>query len=204
MKLAFYHFQNANLLQAILGIFAGICATKAADSSQELKRLLKVPELQNLLSKADEAASRRQQEEARYHNLVESVRFEAQQQYARDMLRVHREQLLIHWTEIQNLQTMLATEESLDPEIRKHILNFIVRTNYIGSTGRNFLQQIPIIGGFLHFLFGPIWEVLYTRNIGRINRSLLAKGQNSADPTPPTDSHLTPQVEAMPKNDNRG
>ena len=173
--LPIYTAPNANLLQVVLGILAGIFATKAADSSQELRRLLKVPEIETLISKADEAASRREEEEERYRKLVQAVKSEAQQQYARDMISVHREQLLLHWSEIQKFQVMLDNEVPLDPEVSKHILQFIVRTNYVSGFGRQFLREIPILGGILQYLFGPLWDVFYARNIGRINRAFRRK-----------------------------
>ena len=134
-----------------------------------------VPEINNLLSKVDSAKTKREEEEKRYQNLVAVVRKEAQQQYARDMLIMHRERLLEHWTEIQSLQAMLeseAAEDQLDPATHRHIMEFIIQTRFVGYMGRGFLRGIPFVGGMLDYLFGPIWEVYYSKNVNRLTKLL--------------------------------
>ena len=57
-NISFYNFQNENLLQVLLAVIAGVFATKATDSSTQLKRLMKVPEINEMIAKADSAQER--------------------------------------------------------------------------------------------------------------------------------------------------
>ena len=52
-----------------------------------------------------------------------------------------------------------------DPIVRKHIRNYILKSKYIDYAGKNALSNIPIIGGLLSILFGPLWDTYYSRNI---------------------------------------
>jgi hypothetical protein len=183
-NLAIYRLSSPSLLQATLGIIAGLAATKAADSSRELRRLMSVAEIETLLKKADSARSEKDREEERRRNIVSLVKHETQQQYARDMLTLHREQLMEHWRAVQQLQAMLdepPPELDLDPKVKRHIQEFIVRTKYIDYMGRDFLRQIPFLGGFLHYLLGPLWESYYMANIAKVNRLFLKKIQRFGD-----------------------
>ncbi|MBN1569253.1 MAG: hypothetical protein JXA73_15500 [Acidobacteria bacterium] len=173
-----YKMNNANLIQVTLAILAGFFATKAADSSREIKRLLKVTEIDALLNKADEASSKSQQEQERYHNLATLVRSESKLQFARDMIINHKEQLEYHWQQILALESILEKEEidaGIDPKVRNIIQNYIIKTRYLQYMGRNFLRNVPLIGGLLDYLFSPLWDQYYMRNLSKFQK--VARGK---------------------------
>ncbi len=160
-----YKISDPNLLQVILAVIAGILATKASDSSSELKKLLKVPELKEIIEKAETS-------EERLKNLEKLIAEETKRQFTRDMLINHRKQLITHWEQIITLERLLAEnlDTDFDPIVRKHIRNYILKSKYIDYAGKNALSNIPIIGGLLSILFGPLWDTYYSRNIEKIEK----------------------------------
>jgi len=160
----------------IFSVLAGIFATKAADSSRELKELMKVREINNLINQANK-------ESERLHNLKRLVDYEVEQQFARDMLLNHRQQLIQHWEEIQRFESLLVKEDeqdNLDPRIRELIRGYILRSKYLDEIGEQFLDSLPIVGWILKPTLGPLWKDYYTRNMGKINKMILTRqnGQN--------------------------
>jgi len=173
-NLAFYTMTNSNLIQVVLAVLAGIFATKASDSARELKKLMSVAEIDGLLKKADEANNNAQKQQQKYEQLSKLVKAETEKQFARSMLENHRRQLIRHWSEISAIEALLADDSEtteIDPETKKHIQSYILRTKYIEYIGRNFLQNIPFFGGLLNFMFGPLWEELYVRATLKMNAS---------------------------------
>jgi len=154
-----------NILQIILSVLAGIFATKASDSSSELKKLMKVPQLKEIIEKAETS-------EERIKNLEKLIAEETKRQFTRDMLINHRKQLITHWEQIVTLERLLSEtpDTDFDPIVRKHIRNYILKSKYIDYVGKNALDNIPIIGGLLNLIFGPIWETYYSRNIEKIEK----------------------------------
>ncbi len=155
-----YKIADPNLLQVILAAMAGVLATKASDSSTELRRLMKVPELTEILEKAETS-------EGRLKKLEKLIAEETKRQFTRDMLINHRKQLISHWEQIITLERLLSEnlDADFDPVVRKHIKNYILKSNYIDYLGRNALYNIPIIGGLLNLFLGPMWNAYYSRNI---------------------------------------
>ena len=178
---SFYSIQNPSLIQVLLAVLAGIFATKASDSSHELKKLLKVSDIQILLQKADTAASRSKQEQERLDNLVNLVQYEVEQQFAREMLINHRRQMLYHWEQTVKLEAIFDKEEKtdgIDPKIRQQIKNYVLRTQYIEYMGKGFLRGIPVFGRLLDYLIGPLWNAYYLRNIHKFNKFLRKEKAN--------------------------
>ncbi|OYU97402.1 MAG: hypothetical protein CFE21_03670 [Bacteroidetes bacterium B1(2017)] len=163
--LPFYKISDSNLLQVILAVLAGVLATKASDSSSELKKLMKVPELKEIIEKAETS-------EERLKNLEKLIGEETKRQFTRDMLINHRKQLINHWEHIITLERLLSEnpDTDFDPIVRKHIRNYILKSKYIDYAGRKALNNIPLIGGLLSILFGPLWDTYYSRNIEKIER----------------------------------
>ncbi len=175
---SFYKVQSPALIQVVLAVLAGILATKAADSSRELRKLLKVKDIQDLLQKADAAAAKSEEEDKRLKNVVKLVGYEVEQQFAREMLINHRKQLAYHWEQILKLEAVFAkedTSEGLDPQVKHLIHNYIIKTQYLAYMGKGFLRNIPMIGGFLDYLLGPLWNAYYLKNLPRFNK--MAKKQ---------------------------
>lgn len=162
-----YKLADPNLLQVILAVIAGVLATKASDSSSELKKLMKIPELKEIIEKAETS-------EERYKNLEKVIAEETKRQFTRDMLINHRKQLISHWEQIITLERLLEEnpDTDFDPVIRKHIRNYILKSKYIDYAGKNALSNIPIIGGLLSLLLGPIWDTYYSRNIEKIEKRM--------------------------------
>ena len=160
-----YKVTEPNILQIILSVLAGIFATKASDSSSELKKLMKVPQLKEIIEKAETS-------EERIKNLEKLIAEETKRQFTRDMLINHRKQLITHWEQIVTLERLLSEtpDTDFDPILRKHIRNYILKSKYIDYVGKNALDNIPIIGGLLNLIFGPIWETYYSRNIEKIEK----------------------------------
>jgi hypothetical protein len=75
-NLKIYSLNSPSLIQIIFSVLAGIFATKAADSSRELKELMKVREINTLINKANK-------ESKRLRNLKQLVDYEVEQQFAR-------------------------------------------------------------------------------------------------------------------------
>ncbi|CAL2088159.1 hypothetical protein [Tenacibaculum sp. 190524A05c] len=165
-NLSFYNFEDANLLQVILAVVAGVFATKATDSSTQLKRLMKVPEINEMIAKADSA-------QERYEKLEELIKDETKRQFARDMLVNHRKQLINHWEQITEMERVLSEnlDTEFDPKVRKQIRNYILKTKYIDYVGRGVLGNIPLIGGMLDFLLGPLWDTYYSRNLEKFEKT---------------------------------
>lgn len=178
--ISLYTIQNPALIQVVLAVLAGIFATKAADSSRELKKLFKVKDIQDLLKKADDAAAKSEEEARRLKNVVRLVGYEVEQQFAREMLINHRKQLSYHWEQILKLESIFEksdTSEDLDPKIKQLIQSYIIKTQYLEYMGKGFLRNIPIIGRFLNYLFGPLWNAYYLKNLPRFNK--MAKKQDA-------------------------
>ncbi|WP_422091610.1 hypothetical protein [Tenacibaculum ovolyticum] len=169
-NLSFYNFQDANLLQVILAVIAGVFATKATDSSTQLKRLMKVPEINEMIAKADSA-------QERYEKLEELIKDETKRQFARDMLVNHRKQLVNHWEQITEMERVLSEnlDTEFDPKVRKQIRNYILKTKYIDYVGRGVLRSIPLVGGMLDFLLGPLWDTYYSRNLEKFEQTKTEK-----------------------------
>lgn len=165
-NLSFYNFQNENLLQVLLAVLAGVFATKATDSSTQLKRLMKVPEINEMIAKADSA-------QERYEKLEELIKDETKRQFARDILVNHRKQLVNHWEQITEMERVLAEnlDTEFDPKVRKQIRNYILKTKYIDYAGRGVLRSIPLVGGILDFLLGPLWDTYYSRNLEKFEKT---------------------------------
>jgi hypothetical protein len=181
-KFHFYTFQNDNLVQIILAALAGIFATKASDSSSELKKLMNVTQIDDLIQKVDNVSGEVDKQQAKYKNISQLVKNETEKQFARSMLVNHKKQLIHHWSEIRSIEALLSDQaeiENIDPEVRKHIENYILRSKYIDYIGRNFLQTIPIFGSFLNFLFGPLWEDVYLRVTHRLNNRKTKKNNGN-------------------------
>jgi hypothetical protein len=175
---SFYSFENPALIQVVLAVLAGIFATKAADSSRELRKLFKVKDIQELLQRADAAAVKSEEEAKRLKNVVKLVGYEVEQQFSREMLINHRKQLSYHWEQILKLESVLEkedTSEDLDPRIKQIIHNYIIKTQYLEYMGKGFLHNIPFFGRFLDYLLGPLWNAYYLKNLPRFNR--MAKKQ---------------------------
>ncbi|CAM4288650.1 hypothetical protein [Zobellia nedashkovskayae] len=164
--LSFYSFKDANLLQVILAVIAGVFATKATDSSSQLKRLMKVPEINEILAKADTA-------QERYEKLEQLIKDETKRQFARDMLVNHRKQLINHWEQITEMERVLSEnlDTEFDPRVRNLIRNYILKTKYVDYAGRGLLGNIPIFGGILDLLLGPLWDTYYSRNLEKFEKS---------------------------------
>lgn len=170
---SFYHLENHQLIQVVFSVIAGIFATKASDSSNELKKLLKVKDIQELLGKAEKAANQSEEEKKRLKNIVELVATEVEQQFAREMLINHRKQLTYHWEQILILESVIGKEEDeaqIDSKVRKIIQQYIVRTQYVEYMGKGFLRNIPFFGQLLDYIFGPVWNAYYLKNIYRFNK----------------------------------
>ena len=153
-NISFYSVQSPSLIQVVLAVAAGIFATKAADSSRELRQLLKVKDIQDLLQKADAAAAKSKEESKRLKNVVKLVGYEVEQQFAREMLINHRKQLSYHWEQILKLESVFAkedTSEDLDPKIKQLIHNYIIKTQYLEYMGKGFFRNIPIVGSLLDY-----------------------------------------------------
>lgn len=165
-NLSFYNFEDANLLQVILAVVAGVFATKATDSSTQLKRLMKVPEINEMIAKADSS-------QERYEKLEELIKNETKIQFARDMLVNHRKQLINHWEQITELERVLSEklDTEFDPRVRNQIRNYILKTKLIDYAGRGVFRKIPIIGGILDFLLGPLWDTYYSRNLEKFEKT---------------------------------
>lgn len=172
-KFSFYHLDNHQLIQIVFSVIAGIFATKASDSSNELRKLLKVKDIQELLGKADKAANQSEEETKRLRNIVKLVATEVEQQFAREMLINHRKQLAYHWEQILILESVIGKEETeaqIDLKVRKIIQQYIVRTQYIEYMGKGFLRNIPFFGKLLDYILGPAWNAYYLKNMHRFNR----------------------------------
>jgi hypothetical protein len=169
----FYSLKDPQVIQVIFAILAGVFATKASDSSHELKKLLKVKDIQDLLTKADAAESESAKERARLQKLVDLVAYEVEQQFAREMLINHRRQLISHWEQVRKLEGILEKEESadqIDPRVKEIIQEHIIRTQYIEYMGKGFLRNVPFVGGFLDYFFGPVWNAYYLKNMPAFNK----------------------------------
>lgn len=172
-KFTFYNLQDYQLIQIVLSVLAGIFATKASDSSSELKELLKVKDIQYLLKKVNDAANQSEEEKNRLNNLVRLVGFEVEQQFAREMLINHRRQLTFHWEQTLKLESILEKEETvdqIDPKVKNIIQQYIIRTQYIEYMGKGFLLNIPFVGRFLDYIFGPVWNAYYLNNLHKFNK----------------------------------
>lgn len=169
-NLSFYNFKDPNLLQVILAVVTGVFATKAADSSSQLKKLMKVPEIHEMIEKATSA-------QERYEKLEELIKDETKRQFARDMLVNHRKQLINHWEQITEMERVLSEnlDTEFDPKVRKQIRNYILKTKYIDYVGRGVLKSIPIAGGILDFLLGPLWDTYYSRNLEKFEKTKIEK-----------------------------
>ncbi|MDQ1354857.1 MAG: hypothetical protein QG657_5166 [Acidobacteriota bacterium] len=181
-NVSFYSIKSAALIQVVLAVLAGVFATKAADSSRELRKLFKVKDIQELLQKADDAAAKSMEEANRLKNIVKLVGYEVEQQFARDMLINHRKQLSFHWEQILKLEAVFKKEDTskgLDPEVKKLIQNYIIKTQYLEYMGKGFLRNIPILGGLFDYLFGPLWNAYYLKNLPRFNK--IAKKQKASN-----------------------
>lgn len=167
LNVTFYNFENANIVQIVFSVLAGIFATKATDSSRELRELLKIRDIDELVSKANE-------EDERLRNLKQLVDHEVQQQFARDMLLNHRQQLAQHWNQILRFEALLDEEDGdvTDARVRELIRNYLVRSEYLDDIGTDFLRSIPMLGVLLEPALGPLWRNYYRENRVRINRIL--------------------------------
>ena len=177
-NVSFYSIQSPALIQVVLAVLAGIFATKAADSSRELRKLLRVKDIQELMQKADAAVTKSEEEAKRLKKVVKIVGYEVEQQFAREMLINHRKQLSYHWEQILKLESVFKKEETsedLDPKVKQLIHNYIIKTQYLEYMGKGFLRNIPVLGGLFDYLFGPLWNAYYLKNLPRFNK--MAKKQ---------------------------
>lgn len=163
--LAYYNFKDPNLLQVLLAVVAGVFATKATDSSRELKKLMKVPEINEIIAKAETAQDT-------FEKLEKLIKDETTKQFARDMLVNHRKQLINHWESIVAMERVLSEnlDTDFDPVVRVQIRNYILKSKYIDYVGRGMLRNIPLIGGMLDFLLGPLWDTYYSRNVEKFEK----------------------------------
>lgn len=180
---------DTTIVQVVLAALAGIFATKASDSSRELRALLKVSTIEDLLGQAQKAKSLAHEQKTKLIKLNTLIKSETQAEFAREMIRRHRVQLDYHWSEILKLETLLGDgiESSEETELRNRVRAYLIKSRYIDYMGRGFLRSIPIIGSLLHMLFGPFWDEWYYRNLHKINRRFRA----TADATPSDDSGPT-------------
>lgn len=165
-KIPLYSAEDSNILQVILAVIAGIIATKASDSSRELKKLMKVPEINEIIQKAETA-------QERFDKLEELIKDETTKQFARDMLVNHRTQLMYHWEQIVVMERILSEnlDNDFDPKVKGHIRNYILKSRYLDYMGSRALKTIPVFGSFLDFLFGPIWDTYYRRNVEKFEKA---------------------------------
>ncbi len=181
-RFPFYILEDPSLIQVILGAFAGIFATKAADSTRDIRRILKISEIQDLLKRADEASAEAEQQQERRRNIVRLVQVEAEAEFARDMIMNHRQQLAYHWNQILKLESLIEdSEESVeDRELRNLVRSYIVKSRYVEYLGRDFLRGIPFFGPILHYFLAPIWDEFYYRNVRKINRLLRTRSSRNS------------------------
>ncbi len=168
-----YRIESYSLVQVVFAVLAGILATKASDSSRELKKLLKISDIQKLLEKADQAASKSHEEKKRLKHLVNLVGYQVEQQFTREMLINHRRQLAYHWEQVLKLESVFEKEETseeIDPKVKKIIQNYIIKTQFIEYMGRGFLRGMPFFGRLLDYLFGPLWSTYYLKNLPKLKK----------------------------------
>ncbi len=171
-SLGYYQLESKSLIEIVLSVSAGIFATKASDSSHEIKSLLKISKIDDLIGKAETAEERVKLQQEKLDNIEYLLKSEVESEFAKDMILRHKEQLEYHWREILKLETLIenVSTSSSDIELRDNVRKYLIKSRYIDYMGRNFLQNIPIIGGLIHILFGPLWDELYYRNMHKINK----------------------------------
>nr|VFJ43178.1 MAG: hypothetical protein BECKFW1821A_GA0114235_100313 [Candidatus Kentron sp. FW] len=172
----FYNLSDPSIIQIILGALAGIFATKASDSSREIKALLKIDKINDLLGEAETAESQAKTQREQLKKIEKLLASETEAEFARDMISRHRGQLEYHWSEILKLESLLDYEKESPEEtkLRKRVRGYLIKSRYIEYMGRGFLRNIPLFGSVLHILIGPIWDEWYYRNLHRINKKFRA------------------------------
>ena len=68
-SLGYYQLESKSLIEIILSVSAGIFATKASDSSHEIKSLLKISKIDDLISKAETAEERVKLQQEKLDNI---------------------------------------------------------------------------------------------------------------------------------------
>ena len=180
----YYTFENESIIQIILSVGAGIFATKASDSSREIKALLKIDKIEELLGEAKNAEEKAQTQTDRLNQIEQLLKSETEAEFARDMITRHREQLEYHWQEILKLESLIvdnSTNSKSDEELKTRVRAYLIKSRYIDYMGRGFLRSIPLIGSFLHMIFGPVWDEYYYRNMHKINKMLRATAKDAGD-----------------------
>ena len=178
----YYTLENESIIQIILSVGAGIFATKASDSSREIKALLKIDKIESLLGEAKNAEVKAQDQADKLEKIEKLLKSETEAEFARDMITRHREQLEYHWQEILKLETLIvdnAVSSQNDEELKNRVRAYLIKSRYIDYMGRGFLRSIPLIGTFLHMLFGPVWDEYYYRNMHKINKMLRATAKDT-------------------------
>ena len=61
-------------------------------------------------------------------------------------------------------------DTDFDPVVRVQIRNYILKSKYVDYVGRGMLRNIPLIGGILDFLLGPLWDTYYSRNVEKFEK----------------------------------
>nr|VFK56031.1 MAG: hypothetical protein BECKTUN1418D_GA0071000_10407 [Candidatus Kentron sp. TUN] len=175
-KFSFTDLSDPTIIQIILGVLAGVFATKASDPSREIKALLKIDKINDFLGEAETAENQAQAQKNRLRQIEKLLTSETEAEFARNMISRHREQVEYHWSEILKLESRLDEEKESpeDAELRRRVRGYLVKSRYIDYMGRGFLRSIPVFGSILHVLFGPIWDEWYYRNIHRINKKFRA------------------------------
>ena len=179
----YYQLPDKSIIQVILAVAAGIFATKASDSSREIKALLKIDKIDRLLGEAQSAEETAKTQKERLNQIEKLLTSETEAEFARDMIIRHREQLEYHWQEILKLESLIVENaESLeDTELKNRVRAYLIKSRYIDYMGRGFLRSIPFIGSILHMIFGPIWDEYYYRNMQKINTMLRATANQTND-----------------------
>ena len=180
----FYQFSDKSIMQIILAVAAGIFATKASDSSREIKSLLKIDKIDVLLGEAQSAEKTARTQKERLSQIEKLLTSETEAEFARDMIIRHREQLEYHWQELLKLEILIVENADSSPEdadLKDRVRAYLIKSRYIDYMGRGFLRSIPFVGSILHMIFGPIWDEYYYRNMHKINKMLRASANQTND-----------------------
>lgn len=173
----YYQLSDKAIIQIILGVAAGIFATKASDSSREIKALLKIDKIEKLLGEAQTAEQTAKTQSERLKQIEKLLTSETEAEFARDMIIRHREQLGYHWREILKLESLIEDKSESsqeDIELKNRVRAYLIKSRYVDYMGRGFLRSIPVFGSILYMLLGPIWDEYYYRNMHKINKMLHA------------------------------